>query len=69
MSIQVCILEYPGSDGVSQRYVRNRLADKLPFALQKQINSGEKLIDEVHVWTIQDWNQQYGEFPARKLKI
>lgn len=54
--IYVCILEYPGSDGASQRYVRNRLADKLPFALQKQINSGEKLIDEVHVWTIQDWN-------------
>lgn len=40
-----------------------------PFVLQKQTNSGEKLIDEVHVWTIQDWNQQYGEFPARKLKI
>jgi len=34
-----------------------------------EFNSGEKLIDEVHVWTIQDWNQQYGEFPARKLKI
>lgn len=67
--IYVCILEYPGSDGVSQRYVRNRLADKLPFVLQKQINSGEKLIDEVHVWTIRDWNQQYSEFPARKLKM
>ena len=67
--IYVCILEYPGSDGVSQRYVRNRLADKLPFVLQKQINSGEKLIDEVHVWTIRDWNQQYSELPARKLKM
>ena len=34
-----------------------------------EFNNGEKLIDEVHVWTIQDWNQQYGKFPARKLKI
>ena len=31
--IYVCILEYPGSDGVSQRYIRNRLAGKLPFVL------------------------------------
>ncbi len=63
--IYICILEYPGSDGVSQRYVRNRLVDKLPFLLQKQIPDGEKLIDEVQVLTIDDWNRKYRMFPAQ----
>lgn len=64
--IYVYILEYPDGDVVSRGYVRERLANKLLFLLQKQHKFDEKLIHDVVVWTIEEWNRN---FPNLKAKI
>lgn len=66
--VYICVLEYPNSESVSRRYIRNRLADKLPFALQQQVSGGIRLIDEVKVLSLEEWNQQYSNFPVSRLE-
>lgn len=61
------ILEYPHGDSSSRKMVRNRLKEKLPFALQENIGKGKKLIEKIEVLSIEEWNEndQYGKFPIR----
>lgn len=61
----IYVLEYPNGDNVTRKRLRNRLKEELPFTLQKNINTGIKLIDKVDVVSIKEWNEdeKYGEYP------
>ena len=43
------------------------LAARLPFALQKQANMPETMIDSVEVLSIDEWNERYGLFPLHRV--
>lgn len=58
----VLILEFPNADPVTRKYLRNRVAAKLPFKLQEQNKMTEKLIDSVDVVSLKEWNQKYPQF-------
>lgn len=62
----VYILEWPGGDSSMRRRLRNRMKNTLPFELQKQLNTGKKLIDKFDIVSIEEWNQDnlYGQFPC-----
>ena len=65
----VYILEYPNGDSASRKMIRNRLKQKLPFALQDHIGEGRKLIEAVEVLSIAEWNADpvYGQFPILQV--
>lgn len=61
----IYILEYPNSDSVSRKMIRNRMKSKLPFLLQKNVSEERKLIEKIAVLSIAEWNtsKPYCEFP------
>lgn len=61
----VYILEYPNGDRVSRKAIK--LISRLPFRLQSNMNSKSKLIHELKVLDIDEWNQLYGQIPIKKL--
>lgn len=65
----IYIVETPHSDAVMRARLRERLTKGLPFQLQADMNTGVKLIDEVGVFSISEWNNdpEYGAFPFVKL--
>lgn len=68
----IYILEYPKGDPVSRLLVRNELKDRLPFKLQAALsNSERKLIDEVRVVDIAEWNAdaELGRYPIRPVNV
>lgn len=65
--IYVYILEYPQGDLVSRKFVRERMAGKLPFSLQRQEHFQQNWIDAVVVLNIEEWNDLYSQFPATIL--
>lgn len=62
----IYILEYPNGDVVSRKLIRNKLKDRLPFRLQSTLNCNCKLIESVEVLSIEEWNNQYNDFPLLK---
>lgn len=64
--IYICLIETPLGDSVMRRALRNRLKDRLPFKLQKIFS--EKMIDEVLVWSFDEWNEYFPQFPLSRLK-
>ena len=68
----VYILEYPAGNSTSRLLIRNMLQQRLPFALQSKITgAGRKLIDEVKVLNISEWNSdaELGRYPLRPVGI
>lgn len=65
----IYILEYPNGDITTRKRMRERLKKELPFILQDQIGNGEKLIDQVDVVSINEWNadNMYGNYPVRRV--
>lgn len=61
--IYVYVVEYPNDDPVSRKMLRNRIAQKLPFGLQKSLSSTIKLINDFEVVSINEWNKKYSDFP------
>lgn len=61
----IYILEYPLGDSVTRRLIRNKIAVKLPFALQIQLQVEKSLIKEFQVLSIAEWNTHptYSKFP------
>jgi hypothetical protein len=61
----VYICEYPNGDLVTRARLRNLISEKLPFSLQKSMDTGVKLIEEFEVLSIEEWNCHdiYGEYP------
>lgn len=66
----IYILEYPKSDSVMRKRLRNRMKKKLPFALQDNIGKNVKLIEKVEVMSIAEWNQDdiYRRYPLLPVK-
>ena len=64
--IYICLIETPLGDSVMRRALRNRLKDRLPFKLQKIFS--EKMIDDVLVWSFDEWNEYFPQFPLSRLK-
>lgn len=50
------VLEYPGSDKVTRKMLRNKISDLLPFKLQNLPQIKEKLIHDFEVLSINEWN-------------
>lgn len=65
----IYILEYPNGDTTTRKRLRNRLKAELPFALQNNIGNGKKLIEQVEVLSIDEWNADsiYGNYPMRRI--
>ena len=61
----VYILECSNGDIVLRKHVRELLAARLPFALQKQVAMPETMIDSIEVLSIDEWNERYGLFPLQ----
>lgn len=61
----VYILEYPNGDSTTRKFIRNKIAAKLPFRLQENNNIKRQLISGFEVLSINEWNNNdiYGEFP------
>lgn len=61
----IYILEYPLGDSVTRGLIRNKIAVKLPFALQAQPQVKKSLIKEFKVLSISEWNAHptYSKFP------
>lgn len=58
----IYILEYPDGDSVTRRGIRNKLKTKLPFLFQELNEVIYKLIDEINVMSIKEWNEAYPDF-------
>lgn len=69
----IYLLEYPAGNSSSRLMIRNKLKDYLPFKLQQmQECKGRKMIDEVKVVDIAEWNNdtELGKFPFQlKVKL
>lgn len=61
----VFVVEYPAANASSRRLLRASLKKRLPFDLQQEVGSGIKLIDDVSVLSISEWNahETYGQYP------
>ena len=65
----VYILEYPNSDVVTRKRIRNRIADLLTFKLQKLPEIRIEMIHDFEVLSISEWNahEQYKAFPISPI--
>ena len=65
----IYILEYPKGDIITRKRLRNKMKQRLPFALQENMGTNRKLIQKVDVVSIEEWNsnEEYGEYPITKL--
>ena len=65
----IYVLEYPKGDIVTRKRLRNKMKQKLPFDLQDNIGTGNKLIEKVEVLSIEEWNthEKYGIFPITQV--
>lgn len=65
----VYILEHPNSDAVMRKRIRNRIADLLPFRLQKLPEIKVEMIHDFEVLSIAEWNthEQYKVFPISPI--
>lgn len=61
----VYVLEYPKGDSTTRKLIRNKIAAKLPFELQKDKNIKHQLINGFEVLSIDEWNNNplYSIFP------
>lgn len=65
----IYIIEYPNGDVTTRKRLRNRLKKELPFSLQDKMGNGKKLIEQVEVLSIDEWNtdSEYGNFPIKQI--
>lgn len=65
----IYILEYPNGDTTTRKRLRDRLMIELPFQLRRQIGNGKKLIEQVAVLSIAEWNadSNYGKYPLKPI--
>lgn len=66
----IYILEYPAGNSTTRLMIRNKLQERLPFKLQSCLSgSGKRLIDEVRVVSIAEWNAdtELGRYPLQPV--
>lgn len=66
--IYIYIVESRSGSVTERKGIRNRLKDRLPFKLQKKYEFQERMIDDVHVLNIEEWNQKYPQYPASRIQ-
>ena len=66
--IYIYIVESKSGNITERKGIRNRLKDRLPFKLQKKYEFTKKMIDDVQVLCIDEWNKKYPQYPAVRLK-
>ena len=66
--IYVYIVESFNGRDTDRKGIRNRLQERLPFKLQNKYQFAQKMIDEVKVLNLNEWNKHYRMFPAIRLK-
>lgn len=61
----IYIVEYPKGDPTSRKMLRNKLKDRLPFKMQSALFENRRMIEDVQVLNIQEWNADklFGHFP------
>lgn len=66
----VYVVETPKGDETMRKRLRARMKTQLPFALQESMNTGIKMIEQVDVMNIEEWNSDYtyGCYPFVRLK-
>lgn len=66
----VYILEYPKGDSTTRKWIRNKIASKLPFELQKDKNIKYQIISSFEVLSIDEWNNDplYSKFPVSLVR-
>ncbi len=64
----VYILEHDKGNSTMRNLVRTHLAKRLPFLLQQQVEMPEKMIDSIEVLSIEEWNEQYPQFPLKLMQ-
>lgn len=66
----VYIVEWPNSDSTTRRFLREKIAKKLPFEFQKQPQFEKKLIDKFEVLSLEEWNShsEYSRFPITMVE-
>ncbi len=63
----IYIVETKNSDSSMRKYLQGRLKAKLPFLFQEQNTFTYKLIDDVQVLSIAEWNEKYPQFSLTKI--
>lgn len=66
--IYVCIIESRSGGTTDRKKLRLKLRDRLPFNLQIREEFDGKLISDVEVVNLDEWNEKYKNFPALRLK-
>ncbi len=66
----IYVVETPKGDATMRKRLRAKLKTLLPFVLQENMGTGIKLIDEVDVLSIKEWNMHdtYGKYPFIKVE-
>ena len=66
----IYVVEIQNGDETMRKRLRNKMKTLLPFELQKKMNTGITLIDNVDVLSIEEWNMhdEYGKYPFIKIK-
>lgn len=66
----IYVVEMPNGDETMRKRLRDKMKTLLPFELQKNMNTGVRLIEKVDVLSIEEWNQhdEYGKYPFVKVK-
>ena len=66
----VYILEHPNGDKSSRLAIREKIVNKLPFELQELPQIKRKLIKDIQVLSIDEWNNHeiYKRFPITPVK-
>ncbi len=65
----IYVVETPKGDATMRKRLRAKLKTQLPFKLQEDMDTGIKLIDDVNVLSIKEWNlhDEYGKYPFIKM--
>lgn len=63
----IYILEYPNGDSVTRKSIRNKIAQRLPFELQKDPMINNLMIESFDVFSIDEWNLHYPQFPLNNI--
>ena len=66
--VYIYVLEAKNEDINLRKFVKNRLRSRLPFKLQQQPDVKEQMITELQVINLDEWNEKYKNFPAKRLK-
>jgi hypothetical protein len=64
----VYVVESYTGNITERKGIRNRLKDRLPFKLQRDNSFQNKLITDIKVLNLDEWNDCFPQFPATRLQ-